>query len=105
MSAEITLGIPVSEVFDIDSGDLFVLYTDGITEVHGESNDVFGNDRLIDSLRRTSAATETTVRSLIHDVEAFRGIRPQSDDMCLVCFKRCGENLERSHRRELQHTC
>ncbi len=76
------------EVFDIKPGDLFLMCTDGITEMFGASKELYGQQNLVELLRRAPANVEQTVQSLIHDVETFRGSKTQSDDMCVVSFAR-----------------
>ncbi len=93
LSCGLPLGIQsdevyVAEVFDIEPGDLFLLYSDGITEVCGASKELYGQQGLMDSVRRAPANVEQTVQSLIRDVEDFRGQKSQSDDMCVVSFAR-----------------
>jgi sigma-B regulation protein RsbU (phosphoserine phosphatase) len=79
-------------VFVIKPGELFLIYTDGLTDVPGPSGEYFGTERLMESLYRAdSSSIEGTIQSLIRDVDAFRGTNAQFDDICLVGFSRCHE--------------
>jgi serine phosphatase RsbU (regulator of sigma subunit) len=68
----------------LSCGDAFVLYTDGITESFNLAGDEFGEQRLIDSLRRhREQSSPVLVASIIDDVKKFSP-REQSDDMTLI---------------------
>jgi hypothetical protein len=60
----------VAEEF-LEPGDWLTLYTDGITEARDDAGNFFGEDRLVDFLRREAAASRPppeTVRRLVHAV-------------------------------------
>jgi serine phosphatase RsbU (regulator of sigma subunit) len=68
-------------------GDTFALYTDGITEAFDTSGEEFGEQRLIDSLRRHREKTSPgLVAALMDDVKSFSP-NEQSDDMTLIVAK------------------
>jgi serine/threonine protein phosphatase PrpC len=65
-----TAGMSVAEEF-LEPGDWLTLYTDGITEARDDAGDFFGEDRLVDFLRREAASSHPppeTVRRLVHAV-------------------------------------
>jgi predicted ATPase/serine phosphatase RsbU (regulator of sigma subunit) len=79
----------------IETGDLLVLYTDGITEAPGADGSQFGEERLLRVLQATAAAPLGAVRVArgVHDgllaaVYAFTGDVPQFDDISLVVVAR-----------------
>jgi len=68
-------------------GDTFVLYTDGITESFDAAGEEFGEQRLIESLRRhREQPSPVLVASIVDDVKAFSPYE-QSDDMTLIVAK------------------
>jgi sigma-B regulation protein RsbU (phosphoserine phosphatase) len=70
------------------SGDLHVLYTDGVTEAFNAAREEFGEARLeetVISRRRLSAAALRA--SILDEVAAFCGAEPQFDDMTVVVAK------------------
>jgi sigma-B regulation protein RsbU (phosphoserine phosphatase) len=70
------------------SGDLLVLYTDGVTEAFNAAREEFGEARLeetVISRRRLSAAALRA--SILDEVAAFCGAEPQFDDMTVVVAK------------------
>ena len=69
-------------------GDLLALYTDGVTESMDHDFEEFGEDRLIESLRRHRHQPPKVVLSSV--VEDVRGFCPheQHDDITLIIAKR-----------------
>ncbi len=73
------------------AGDLFVLYTDGVTESFNEAGEEFGEARLVDALlRRRSLPTEAMLSSVVDDVRRFSP-HEQNDDITLI-VARCRGN-------------
>ncbi len=66
-------------------GDLFVFYTDGITEAENESGADFGQERLVDAVRSAAGQPAEAVVSAVHDaVDAFRGPGARNDDATVI---------------------
>jgi serine phosphatase RsbU (regulator of sigma subunit)/catechol 2,3-dioxygenase-like lactoylglutathione lyase family enzyme len=65
-------------------GDTLVLYTDGITEAFDQQREEFGEQRLIESLRRHRAqGPKQVLEAILDDVKHFSP-QEQFDDMTLV---------------------
>ena len=74
----------------IDSGEAILLYTDGITEAENARRELFGEDRLMQtmqSLPRGGAAGEL-VEAVLGATRKFSRGAGQSDDITLVGFSR-----------------
>jgi serine phosphatase RsbU (regulator of sigma subunit) len=83
------VGEPYQEAhYRLQPGDLVLLYTDGISEAHNSRDELYGPARV----RRMVAAgpdnVESLCEALLDDVDQFLQGWPQSDDICLVCFRR-----------------
>lgn len=71
-------------------GDTLVLYTDGVTESFDVRGCEFGEDRLIDTLRRNLALpSHQLLRSVLDEVSAFSSDE-QHDDITLITAKCTG---------------
>jgi serine phosphatase RsbU (regulator of sigma subunit) len=71
----------------LECGDTFALYTDGITESFDEAGEEFGEQRLVESLRRhREQPSPLLVDSIVADVKAFSP-HEQSDDITLIVAK------------------
>jgi serine phosphatase RsbU (regulator of sigma subunit) len=69
-------------------GDLFVLYTDGITEAMNPQEDCFGEQRLGQIVQDHAAMSCEELRErIIREVNGFVGPLPQQDDMTMLLFK------------------
>lgn len=70
------------------SGDIVVLYTDGVTEASNIRDELFGEERLqkIILSHRGLSAGEIT-RKILLNVQEFTGDAPQSDDITLLVVK------------------
>jgi serine phosphatase RsbU (regulator of sigma subunit) len=69
------------------AGDTLALYTDGITESFNEADEEYGEQRLIESLRRhTELGSGELLSSIVDDVRRFSS-REQHDDITLIVAK------------------
>lgn len=69
-------------------GQVFVFYTDGITEAFGRDRELFGEARVHESIRASASRGDGNAGSIlgqiIEDVGAFSGLTNRSDDRTLV---------------------
>ena len=72
-------------------GDRIILYTDGITERKNRYSELYGQDRLIETLLTTRGDDiETASKKIIHDVYSFAGSEPANDDTTLLVIEVTG---------------
>jgi phosphoserine phosphatase RsbU/P len=77
----------------VEEGDVLLLYTDGATEAMNDKRQLFGEERLKQSLARSARLeVEEIVQAIQRDVWAF--MYRQKDDLTLIAVKRL-----RQHRR------
>lgn len=71
----------------LSSGDTLALYTDGITESFNVRGEEFGEERLIESLRRhCQQPAQAVIAAVVSDVQKFSP-REQYDDRTLIVAK------------------
>lgn len=75
-----------SEKVSLKTGDVIVLFTDGITEAMNIKNEEYGDERLEKlSLQKTDASSEEILNAIIDDIHEHTWDAEQSDDItCLV---------------------
>jgi sigma-B regulation protein RsbU (phosphoserine phosphatase) len=74
-----------SKNFQLEKGDVFVAYTDGITEWDNPCSESWGHERLETLMRGCRGCTPgQIVRRVVDDVLAFAKNRSQSDDATLM---------------------
>jgi sigma-B regulation protein RsbU (phosphoserine phosphatase) len=76
--------------FRFEPGERLVLYTDGVTEAFDKERNQFGEDRLVALLasRGLAGSAEDLGNAILHDVSAFAGEAPQSDDITVLIVDR-----------------
>jgi len=71
-----------------EPGDLFVFFTDGITEATNSGDTPFGEERLVAAVRAAVGLRAEAVVSGIHAaVDAFRGPLPRGDDATVIAVR------------------
>jgi len=69
-------------------GDLFVLYTDGITEAMNHDGDCFGDARLASLVGQHADLPADELRErILREIDAFTDSAPQQDDMTMVVLR------------------
>jgi sigma-B regulation protein RsbU (phosphoserine phosphatase) len=72
----------------LGTGDLFLLYTDGISEAMNVDGDYFGDTRLADLAQQyADLRSEELSARILGEVKAFAGAAAQHDDMTMVLLK------------------
>ncbi|MBF0571479.1 MAG: CHASE2 domain-containing protein [Candidatus Omnitrophica bacterium] len=71
-----------------DSGDVFIYYTDGITEASNTQKEMYGFERLkaLVQIKRSLLAGQL-LDEIVKDVMKFQGKRKQQDDITLIVIK------------------
>jgi serine phosphatase RsbU (regulator of sigma subunit) len=69
---------------NLRAGDSVVLYTDGITEARGPGGELFGEARLLDSLRDQAGSSAADLADRIRAVVDSFQAGPPSDDRAIV---------------------
>ena len=78
----------LQETIDLESGDIMIAYTDGVTEAYNSAGEEFGEERLRDTVGRSAhlSAQELSDR-IVDQVREWSGDTPQFDDLTLVVMK------------------
>jgi serine phosphatase RsbU (regulator of sigma subunit)/anti-sigma regulatory factor (Ser/Thr protein kinase) len=72
----------------LQPGDEIYLYTDGVTEAHNSNNELFGENRLLESLNSTKGmSVEDICKKVKEDVDAFVCDAEQFDDITMLCVQ------------------
>ena len=75
------------ETTRLEAGDVFLLYTDGITETMNLQHDEFGTERLGEILKQFAGdGPEKVVEQIMERLRHFRGPRPAADDATMVAL-------------------
>lgn len=75
-------------VYDYAPGDLFLLYSDGVTEARNPDGEMFGIERLQELLSRERLlAPQLIIDSIRETVISFVGSSELKDDLTCICLK------------------
>ncbi len=73
---------------EMASGDLLILFTDGLTEAENHNGDFFGEDRLEELLREYHLLpTGQIIDRIMEQARLFTGTRSFRDDVTIVLMK------------------
>ena len=75
-------------LIEMNSQDMLLLYTDGVTEIYNEANEEFGVERLLDLVKAHPQLTAKQITTLVqHNVLNFAADQTIQDDFTLVVLK------------------
>ncbi len=78
----------------IEEGDIFVFYTDGVSESMNLRNEIYGEKRLQEIIAGSADLPPRLIqKNIIESVSRFSGKAPQHDDFTMVVVKVKGEGL------------
>ena len=73
----------------IEPGDLLTLYTDGVTEGQNSAGELWGDDRLVASLRLVAGRPcGEAAEALVREVRTFEGEAGAADDITVLMARR-----------------
>jgi len=73
---------------DLESGDILIAYSDGVTEAQNEAEAFFGEERLMKLLRNMEGFTaQQAGEKIVAEVAAFIGDAPRTDDLSLAILR------------------
>jgi sigma-B regulation protein RsbU (phosphoserine phosphatase) len=87
------LGLNTSFEYDafhrrVKPGQIIMIGTDGIWEMHNQAGEMFGKEALMEIIRNNhTASARQIVVTVIETLERFREDKPQEDDITLVVIK------------------
>ncbi len=77
------------ETVNIHSGDILILYTDGIPDAQNSIGSFFDCERMINVARENSSKMAYEIQSaIIEEIQKFVGDAPQTDDITLMILSR-----------------
>lgn len=80
-----------SQSFDLKSGDTLFMYTDGVTEATNNNDELFGDQRLLDSLKKGGDLGTSKICTFVkNEIDTFVQGAPQFDDITMLAVKFVG---------------
>ena len=76
------------ETIDLATGDVLLLYTDGVIEAANSQQELFGEERLADLLRDSHhLEPQELINRIFQQVRLFTGSHSFNDDVSLIVMK------------------
>lgn len=73
----------------LNSGDMLVLFTDGVSEAENGSGEMFGEDRLIKYMQsRRADSFDSILQDLVCNVQQFTGCPQFQDDLTVIALRK-----------------
>jgi sigma-B regulation protein RsbU (phosphoserine phosphatase) len=83
----------------LDTGDIFLMYTDGVTEAMNEQGALFSDERLEQLIGENDlVSAENTVHTVLSSIAEFEGAAEQADDITILCIQYSGDPASGSMR-------
>ena len=77
--------------FQMNPGDSFFVYTDGVPEATNASKELFGTERMLEALNTDpDAQPEQVMANVSHAIHSFVEDAEQFDDITMMCFRYVG---------------
>lgn len=77
------------DTIHLETGDCLLLYTDGVTEAFNLQDQMYGNQRLVSTLKTAiGESASRVIETLEADLDIFRGEAPLSDDTTILAICR-----------------
>ena len=80
------------QMLKLEPGDTIFLYTDGVTEATNANEELFGDDRLLQTLREARGMEPAEICPFVKSkIDEFVGDAPQFDDITMLALKFVGK--------------
>ncbi len=78
-----------SRKFQLDEGDMLMVYSDGLTDAENPQEEMFGEERLLEIIQREAPAGSRAVeQTILKGIEDFTQSTPQIDDITFVVVEK-----------------
>jgi sigma-B regulation protein RsbU (phosphoserine phosphatase) len=79
-----------ARTFHLDTGDILVVYSDGLTDAQNPGGELFGEARLKDIIRKGAPlGSHELERNFLRAIGEFTESLPQTDDITFVVVEKC----------------
>jgi len=91
-SDNMVLGVSPDEVYtqdiiDLKSGDLMLLYTDGLPDAMNYQQETFGRQRVLDAFKQGGESAEAVIQNLLWHMRRFVGFSKPTDDVTMTVLR------------------
>ena len=78
-----------TSLFQLDKGDILVVYSDGLTDAENHQREMFGEQRLLNNIRQAApSGSHALEQKLLKAIDEFTAGMPQTDDITFVVVEK-----------------
>jgi sigma-B regulation protein RsbU (phosphoserine phosphatase) len=74
-------------VVQLKTGDILLLYTDGLTDAMNLQEEIFGRQRLLDAFKKGGHTAEAVTQTILDEVQLHVGTANPTDDITMIVAK------------------
>ncbi len=74
----------VQKVFELRSGDVLLLYTDGLPDAANFNDERFGRQRIVDALKHGGGSADVVAQHVLWETRKFVGMAKRTDDITMI---------------------
>ncbi len=71
-------------VFQLEKGDLLLMYTDGLADAMNFHQETFGRQRILDAFKQGGATAEAVAQNILWEMRRFVGLTKRTDDVTMI---------------------
>jgi sigma-B regulation protein RsbU (phosphoserine phosphatase) len=71
-------------VVQLRTGDILLIYTDGLTDAMNFKQETFGKQRLLEVFKKSERNAELVTENLLWEVRKYVGMAPRTDDITMI---------------------
>lgn len=91
-SDNMVLGVVAEEPYtqsfiDLQSGDILLMYTDGLADAMNFKQETFGRTRIVDAFAKGGASADIVAQNILWEMRRFVGLTKRVDDVTLVVVR------------------
>lgn len=72
------------KIIDLKSGDVLLLYTDGLTDAMNFQRQTWGKQRLLNSFAKGGPSAEIIAQNILWDMRRYAGLTERTDDVTMI---------------------
>jgi sigma-B regulation protein RsbU (phosphoserine phosphatase) len=74
-------------IIDLKSGDILLLYTDGLPDAMNFQQETFGRQRLLEAFKKGGATAEAVAQNILWELRKFVGMARRTDDITMIVVR------------------
>jgi sigma-B regulation protein RsbU (phosphoserine phosphatase) len=74
-------------IVDLHSGDILLLYTDGLPDAMNFAQQTFGRQRVMDAFKKGGATADAVTQNILWEMRRFSGLTRRTDDVTMIVAK------------------